>query len=103
LHDADIFTLPSNYEGIPMTLIEAMGTGLPIVATAVGGVPDMLTNDENALIIDNNNEAISRAFETYYKDLELRKRHGEKAKERSSAFSATTMAKKYESIYSLKI
>ena len=102
LHDADMFTLPSNYEGIPMTLIEAMGTGLPIVATAVGGVPDMLTNDENALIIDNNNEAISRAFETYYKDLELRKRHGEKAKERSSAFSATTMAQKYESIYSLK-
>jgi len=102
LHDADMFTLPSNYEGIPMTLIEAMGTGLPIVATAVGGVPDMLTNDENALVIDNNNEAISRAFETYYKDPELRKRHGEKAKERSIAFSATTMAQKYESIYSLK-
>ncbi len=102
LHDADMFTLPSNYEGIPMTLIEAMGTGLPIVATAVGGIPDMLTNDENALIIDNNIEAISRAFEIYYKDPELRKCYGEKAKGRSSTFSAVTMAQKYESIYSLK-
>lgn len=103
LSDMDVFTLPSLYEGVPMSIVEAMGTGLPIVATAVGGVPDMLTNDENALIIDNNNEAISCAFETYYKDPELRKRHGEKAKERSSAFSAATMAQKYEGIYSLKI
>ena len=102
LHDADIFTLPSNYEGIPMTLIEAMGTGLPIVATAVGGVPDMLTNGENALLVENDIDQISAAFDAYYNSAELRKAHGEKAKERSVAFSAATMAQKYESIYSLK-
>lgn len=98
LHDADIFTLPSNYEGLPMTLIEAMGTGLPIVATAVGGVPDML--DENsAQLVSVNEEEIAAAFEKYYLDYDLRKRHGENALKMSQRFSAETMAKLYCNIY----
>ena len=101
LYNADIFTLPSNYEGIPMTLIEAMGTGLPIVATAVGGVPDMLTNGVNALLVDNTPEAIAKAFEQYLLSEDLRKEHGEKARERSDAFSAFTMASEYERIYKM--
>lgn len=101
LYDTDMFTLPSNYEGIPMTLIEAMGTGLPIVATAVGGVPDMLMNHVNALLVDNTPEAIAIAFEQYLLSEDLRKEHGEKARERSDAFSALTMASEYERIYKM--
>lgn len=98
LHDADIFTLPSNYEGIPMTLIEAMGTGLPIVATAVGGVPDMLdTND--ALLVENDIESITQAYEKYYADIELRKQHGVNAKHCSETFSAEKMGELYEAVY----
>lgn len=103
LHDADIFTLPSNYEGIPMTLIEAMGTGLPIVATAVGGVPDMLSDGENALLVENNVQAIADAFERYYLDEALREVHGRKALLRSKAFSSETMAEKYIKIYEKKM
>jgi glycosyltransferase involved in cell wall biosynthesis len=99
LHDADIFTLPSNYEGIPMTLIEAMGTGLPIVATAVGGVPDMLTDGENALLVENNAQQIADAFEAYYVSRDMRESHGIEAKKRAVAFSAKTMAEKYVSVY----
>ncbi len=101
LHDADIFALPSNYEGIPMTLIEAMGTGLPIVATSVGGVPDMLTNSKSALLINNDVEMIANALEQYYLNADMRKLHGQKAKERSILFSSTTMAKDYERVYTL--
>lgn len=101
LHDADMFTLPSNYEGIPMTLIEAMGTGLPIVATAVGGVPDMLTNNVNALLVDNIPEAIANSFEQYYLAENMRKAHGEIARKSSIVFSAITMALKYEHIYKI--
>ena len=101
LHEADIFTLPSNYEGMPMTLIEAMGTGLPIVATAVGGVPDMLTNDVNALLVDNTPEAIANCFEQYYLAEDLRKAHGTKARKSSVVFSAVTMASEYERVYKM--
>ena len=99
LHDADIFTLPSNYEGIPMTLIEAMGTGLPIVATAVGGVPDML-DDESALLVSPEDNCICEAFEKYYESEYLRRLHGEKSMEKSNLFSSSVMAEKYSEIYS---
>ena len=99
LHDADIFTLPSNYEGIPMTLIEAMGTGLPIVATAVGGVPDML-NEESALLVSPEDNCICEAFEKYYESGYLRRLHGEKSMEKSNLFSSAVMAEKYSEIYS---
>lgn len=99
LNTADMFTLPSIFEGIPMTLAEAMGTGLPIVATAVGGVPDMLENNVNALLCEVDAEKIAECFEKYYLDEQLRERHGKAALERSKAFSAEEMARKYLAIY----
>ncbi len=98
LSKADIFTLPSLYEGIPMTLAEAMGTGLPIVATAVGGVPDML-NAESAQLIEVNAEKLARAFEAYYSDESLREKHGKNALGLSVNFSAQTMSEEYCKVY----
>ena len=99
LHNADVFTLTSFYEGIPMTLIEAMGTGLPIVATAVGGIPDML-DERSALLVPVVTREIALAFEKYYTNLNLRKQHGEAALELSKKFSASYMADGYIKIYS---
>jgi len=48
---ADIFVLPSHSEGSPNVLLEAMGAGLPIVATAVGGLPEILSHEVNALLV----------------------------------------------------
>lgn len=98
LSDMDIFTLPSLYEGIPMSIIEAMGTGLPIVATAVGGVTDML--DENsALLVPVDAVAIAEAFEKYYLNYELRKLNGKNVLKTAKRFSSEEMAKKYELLY----
>ena len=99
LHNADIFVLPSNYEGVPMTLIEAMGTGLPIVATKVGGVPDMLSNRENALLTAISSKDISDALCELAASITLRETLGRAAKEHSIKFSSETMAKKYIDIY----
>lgn len=98
LSKMDVFTLPSLYEGIPMSIAEAMGTGMPIVATAVGGVPDML-DESSAQLVPVDVEAIAAAFEKYYLNQELRKYNGENALKAATRFSAETMAKKYIKIY----
>ena len=99
LQEADIFLLPSRYEGMPMTIIEAMGTGLPVVASAVGGVPDMLTHQESGLLVSNGTEAIADAVCTLLESENLRRNLGTAAKIRSEAFSARYMAKAYSEVY----
>lgn len=99
LHDADIFVLPSLYEGIPMSIIEAMGTGLPIAATQVGGIPDLLRDGENGLLVPCEEEAVAEAMETLAKDAALRARLGRRAKQDSLLFSARTMAEQYCNVY----
>lgn len=100
LNKADVFILPSLYEGMPMTLIEAMGTGLPIVATAVGGIPDMLTNDANSILVKCNTQSISYALERLIDDGELREKIGKKALQCSNKYSSNMMAREYADIYS---
>ena len=95
LHSADIFLLPSLYEGVPMTIIEAMGTGLPIVATAVGGVPDMLQNDVNGLLVPCDKEAICEACEKMILDKKMRIRLGQRALGDSANFASEHMAELY--------
>lgn len=99
LHEADIFCLPSKYEGIPMTLIEAMGTGLPIIASNVGGIPDMLIGNQDALLVRPDEDEIVEAMEVLYSDVNLRKKLGLAAKEHSRTFSDKTMASEYIQVY----
>ena len=99
INAADIFILPSLYEGIPMTLIEAMGTGIPIVATNVGGIPNMLANNESALLTSVNSQEIADNLIRLSDDVELRKQLGQNALVRSQEFSSREMARQYIKIY----
>ncbi len=99
LHEADVFILPSNYEGVPMTLIEAMGTGLPIVATAVGGIPDMLIDEDSALLVNNSPQEISDALSRLFMDENLRTKCGIRARERSNMFSSVQMTNSYIEVF----
>lgn len=100
MHEADVFALTSNYEGMPMTLIEAMGTGLSVVATRVGGIPDML-DDNSALLVPVDMDAVAEAFEKYYDDEMLRQKNGLAAAQCAVRFSSRVMAENYLRIYSM--
>lgn len=100
LKNADIFVLPSLYEGVPMTLLEAMGSGLPIIATDVGGVSDILTNNEEALLIAVDDGAIENALFRFSEDEALREKCGKNARLRSEQYSSHSMARLYMEAYS---
>lgn len=99
LQQADLFLLPSHFEGMPMSLIEAMGTGLPVIASRVGGIPDMVTDGHNGLLIDPNAEELANAIARLLDDPELRERLGRNAKEEAVRFSGETMARNYMKLY----
>lgn len=54
LNSSDIFVMPSRYEGTPIALLEAAALGCPIVASASGGIPELVTNDTHALLVQPN-------------------------------------------------
>jgi glycosyltransferase involved in cell wall biosynthesis len=56
---ADLFMLPSNYEGLPMVIIEAMSFGKPVVASDVGGISEIVRNDTNGYVVENSAEAFA--------------------------------------------
>lgn len=51
-HQSHLFVLPSYYEGSPMVMLEAMACGLPIVSTRVGGIPELVTEEVNGILIN---------------------------------------------------
>jgi glycosyltransferase involved in cell wall biosynthesis len=60
---SDIFTLSSDWEGVPLTLLEAMGYGIPVVCTSVGGVPDVITHGLDGLLVPKGDVAsLANAF-----------------------------------------
>ena len=87
LAGADGFVLASLYEGLPVALMEASSVGLPIVATAVGGVPQMLEDEIDALLVPPGDPgALVEAMTRLAKDPALRERLGRRARLRSSMF-----------------
>jgi len=100
LSKADIFVLPSNYEGFPISIIEAMGTGLLIIASEVGGIPDMITDKYNGILCAPNAESICTSIEMFISDEHLRMSCGKNAmKIAQKNFSAVSMAQKYIDLY----
>lgn len=99
LQAADIFLMPSKFEGMPMTIIEAMGTGLPIVASAVGGVPDMLEAGKSGMLVSCEPEKVAQAVLQLLQQKELREKLGTNALAASRLFGAGHMAQCYWEVY----
>jgi glycosyltransferase involved in cell wall biosynthesis len=96
----DVFALSSRTEGLPLALLEAMSVGLPIVATAVGGVPDVVRDGFSARLIPSEDEAALReALDQLRNDPTAAAEMGRCAQQESRRFSAATMTSRYLDLY----
>ena len=68
LQEADIYLLPSHNEGLPISILEAMSFGLPIISTNVGGIPEVVVPDENGLLIEPGDHAAIFAAIKFFTD-----------------------------------
>ncbi len=79
----DVFVLSSDWEGMPNAVLEAMAVGLPVVATAVGGTPEVVVDGETGLLVPPRDPAaLAQAIERLLCDPSLRRRMGEAGRKR---------------------
>ncbi len=82
LDKSDIFVLSTNWEGLPLSIIEAMCSSLPIVATNVGGVSELVTENVGFLVPRKDIQALRRALSNLIENQEMRVKMGEDARKR---------------------
>jgi len=98
---ADAFCLPSRYEGLPLSLLEAMQAGLPCVATTVGGIPDVVEDERDGLLVPPSDDAaLIAALDRVLGDPALRARLGAAAAEHVERTCApAAVAARYADLY----
>jgi len=70
MRKADVFVLPSEWENLPCVIIEAMASGLPIVATNVGGIPEIVNNEAGILVPPKDAQALAQALSDVLENLD---------------------------------
>jgi glycosyltransferase involved in cell wall biosynthesis len=101
LHCFDIFVLSSDWEGFPMTILEAMACGKPVVVTDVGGSREAVAHGESGLVVPPRDaKGLAEAILTLLDDSTMRRKMGRIARERLLAhFTADVMARETERVY----
>lgn len=91
---ADASLLPSAWENFPHTVVESLAVGTPVIATAVGGVPEVVRDGENGLLVaPGDADALARAIERLFRDADLRE-------ELTSITSASVASYTEEAVFS---
>lgn len=100
LKSSDIFVLPSWYEGMPNSLIEALASGLPSISSSVGIIPDYIINNVNGLLVQPRNKLnLEKTIEKTINDINLRKKLSKNGVNLAeSLFSEDTSLKKLSDI-----
>lgn len=97
----DTFCLSSQFEGFPIALVEAMATGLPCVATSVGGIPEIVDDGRNGLLVPPGDPlALQAALEKVMADPDLAARCGEEARRSAEGLDLRNAVGELEEIYS---
>ncbi len=100
LQKSDIFVLSTNWEGLPYSILEAMSVGLPVIATDVGGISELVDSSCGFLIKRDDGLALQRALSSLIMDNNLRFKMGENAKKIiKNRFSINQMLLETEKVY----
>ena len=98
--NADVLVLPSLSEGFPVTILEAMASGLPVIATRVGGVPEIIENNVNGYLVETENpQEIAEALLTLLRDEQLRKCISGNNRKKAENYQWDKVAATLEEIY----
>ena len=101
LRRAALYALPSYAEGLPMSVLEAMAAGLPIVSTPVGGIPEIIDDGIEGMLVEPGDvAALANAIDVLLRDAERRRQMGVAAYRRAeSTFSAARIVPRIEGLY----
>lgn len=100
LNKSDAYILPSYKEGLPISILEAMSYGMPIISTPVGGIPEIVSNGENGYLVEpGNKEDIYKAIISLLNDSDLRNRMGSVSLSRIGEHLPEYVEKQLETLY----
>jgi glycosyltransferase involved in cell wall biosynthesis len=96
----EVFVLPSLMEGMPLVLLEAMASGMPVVTTESCGMTDLIEDGHDGLfVIPGDTDSLTSAILKICRDAELRQRLGKAAQEKMKRYTWTQSAKRHEMVF----
>jgi len=96
LEEAAVFVFPSRHEGFGIALLEAMATGCPVVASEVGGIPEVAREADAVLVPPEDSKALAEAINAVLRDNSWRETARASAVERADQFTWTSAVERYE-------
>lgn len=98
---SDIFALASNWEGLPLAVIEALAAGLPVLGTSVGCLPEVVQHGRTGLLVDPGNQpALVDALSYLIRNPNERRSMGKAARNRAESYGVEAMVSRYEQLFS---
>jgi len=96
----DVFLFPSRHEGLGSILLDAFDFGIPVVATRVGGIPEIVEDSVNGMLVDVGHiEGMRDALQALHSDIDLRARVGAAGRQTARAYTVSAMAQRYLTLY----
>jgi glycosyltransferase involved in cell wall biosynthesis len=100
MSSCSVLVCPTLADYHPIVLLEAQALGVPVIATRVGAIPEIVINGETGLLVEPNNELeLAKAIETLLNNDTLRLRFSRKAREFAKSFTAESAVEKLETLY----
>jgi glycosyltransferase involved in cell wall biosynthesis len=99
LNESDVYILPSYYEGLPISILEAMSYRMPIISTPVGGIPEIVDESNGVLVEPGNTKQISEAINTFLNNKDRLQTMGENSYKKAQPYLPDNVCKQLNELY----